>query len=420
MAIAQKHVKKGGQIFLPIHKEKQINETINVSYERFTEQENSFILSNPYYFHEEENNESKGAYISQKDDMFVEDEHCGPSIERDLFGYNLKEFSYPLYDELAERNEENSSYTLLDLEENVNIQEEEESTSETTYEYEEVWDESSHKDVPEVSFLSSLLEEDLLCNQIYQHYHEDNIPNDFEVGITHDMYLEGETSPSLSYGQEMKSYEHSSEYLPSFISDQILGKRKVASFEDELFSKPFCGNNQHLECGDREDCIQEDNQAKNICLDTFMTDQMHDVGDLAFNEWYSALEDLSKAKQESDAKDCIHEAEIVSIAHEDDTFDTGKKYEQHTKVSLLKDSVIIFVNNMLKEVLLSFHCISLEDFSSICTDQINKAIDQVFGLNDNQIYLFSDDLIDKAKVNSNPKWVMKEKHMSCDDYFLTK
>lgn len=106
-----------------------------------------------------------------------------------------------------------------------------------------------------------------------------------------------------------------------------------------------------------------------------MTDHELDSRDFLYGEQHSIHMDLSKAKQKSDVEDCIDEIELVSVAHKDDAFDTGMKDEQHTEVSILEDSMVIFIENMLSEMFLSSHYNSFKDFTSLCTDQINKARD---------------------------------------------
>ena len=58
----QKYVEKGGKFFLPIYKEKHIDEIIDVSYEMLNEQESWALSTNPYYFQEMETNEPEGLY----------------------------------------------------------------------------------------------------------------------------------------------------------------------------------------------------------------------------------------------------------------------------------------------------------------------------------------------------------------------
>lgn len=114
-----------------------------MSYEIFNEQESPALSTNPYYFHKMETNELEGSYNSQKDDMFAKDEYCSSSIERDMFRHNVKECYDPIYDGLAEENEEYNPFTFLDFEDNVSIHEEED---------------ASRKDYKITS--------DLLCNEI--------------------------------------------------------------------------------------------------------------------------------------------------------------------------------------------------------------------------------------------------------------
>jgi flagellar assembly factor FliW len=413
----QKYVENGGKIFLPVYKEKHINEVIDVSYEIFNEQENSFILSNPYNFREE-TNEPEGSYTSQVNDMFEEDVHCGQCIESDIFGYNFEEFLNPIYDGPAKENEEYSPYTLLDLEE--------ESTYETTYEHS---DEGSQEDMPEIDTVSnSLLEVDFLCNQDHQHHGEDNSTN-FGDNIIHDIHSQSEIFLSSSYEPKLyQKYEddikldkhseksvlnlkHSSNFFSSIVSNQSLDQKKPVVFEDGLLSNLFCEENQHLEYGNQEYCVEK------IYLGACMIDQRHDHKDLPFGKEHIVLEDLSKAKQESHIEDCIHKAETVDIAHMSDAFDTGMKYEQHTEVSILEDSMIIFIKDMFVEVFSSFCHNFLECFSSMYTNQMVEARSQMLGLNGKEIYFFPDDHIDRVKVNS--KQMMKEKYMLHAGYFLT-
>lgn len=195
-------------------------------YETFNEQENSFILSNPYHFHELDTNELEGAYSSHEDDIFVEDVHCGLSTENDLFGYNFKKKSDPINDALAKENKEYSPCTFLDFEDSVNIHEEEEKASKdfniisdflcsetienpdrvffgdeveqhVPYEQDEISYEGSHGDMSEHSMFSSpLFEKDILGKQISQLYNENNIPNDnVELDTIRDVYLKNPVHP---------------------------------------------------------------------------------------------------------------------------------------------------------------------------------------------------------------------------------
>ena len=118
----QKYVERGGQIFPLVHKENQIKD---VPYETFNEHEN-LISTKVYHFHEEETHEPEGSCTSREDGMFVEDMYCGLSTKINLFEYNFKKCSDPIYDELAEGNKEHSSYIFL--EDNVTIHEEEDAS----------------------------------------------------------------------------------------------------------------------------------------------------------------------------------------------------------------------------------------------------------------------------------------------------
>lgn len=52
-------------------------------------------------------------------------------------------------------------------------------------------------------------------------------------------------------------------------------------------------------------------------------------------------------------------------------------------------------------------------------DQLSETRDQMFGLNDNENYFFSNNPIDKAKINSDFNQMKVEKHILYNDYFLS-
>jgi hypothetical protein len=221
----------------------------------------------------------------------------------------------------------------------------------TTYEHEEVSDESSHGDMPEFSIsLNPLFEGYFLCNQAHQHHDKDSGPSDhFEDDGTKNMYGEvySESETCIISSYEKKLYQTcedvmepnihneenvlmiSSKNYPSILSDQILDKKEVP--ECELSPNPFCEEKQHLEY--REDCVHKEIQVEELNLVTGKVDQMH--GDLLFSKDYSAPVDFSKGKQNSKcankAMNVVHEnGGIVfgrsKVLHDQNyVFDRGKK-----------------------------------------------------------------------------------------------
>ena len=261
------------------------------------------------------------------------------------------------------------------------------------YEQDEISYEGSHGDVPENSVFSPVFEEEFL-DQIYQHY--DDMPkDDYENNENHNIcgaiYLEEKPFSKPCYDQFLKREDE--------METNVYNKEEVSEVGLKIFSN--ISTNQIL------------NKTEAIFS---MTDQKHKG--VLFSMDYNAPEDLSKAKQELDTKDCIDEARTVCITHKNNTFDTGMKYEQHTEVSILEDPMVIFANNMLREMFLSFYYFSFEGFSSMYIEQMNEARDQMFDLNDSEMYFFSFDPIDKAMVRIKSRQVINETHMSCDDCFI--
>ena len=153
----------------------------------------------------------------------------------------------------------------------------------------------------------------------------------------------------------MLNLKHSSEIFSSIISNQNLDHSKSVS---DLLSTPLCKKDQRLRCGDQGNCVLEDVQAEKTNLNTCMIDQMHEDKDILSSKDHNVIDDLPKANE------CADKAESENHIHMDDSFGTGMKYAQHTEVSSLQDSMITFVNNMLREVFLSLHHFYFEHFSS--------------------------------------------------------
>ena len=68
---------------------------------------------------------------------------------------------------------------------------------------------------------------------------------------------------------------------------------------------------------------------------------------------------------------------------------------------------------------LSCYHISFEDFYPIYIDQMSEVRNQIVEIISDEIYFFSINLIDKTKINSNPRQVVHEMHRLCNDCFLT-